>query len=139
MNVTIEDAARWPQPLSDPDSAGFWAATAAGELAIARCVACGLWMQPPLERCRACGGEVGFEQVSGAGTLYSWIAVNRQSVPGPKTPYLIGVVELAEQPGIRLSGVLDTDDAPALRAGLPATVGLQPVPGGDFVAPVIRV
>ena len=45
-----------PQPVPDADTAPFWAATAAGRLAMCRCQSCGLWLQPPLERCRACAG-----------------------------------------------------------------------------------
>ena len=68
-----------PQPAPDPDTQGFWDATAAGTLALCRCVACRTWLQPPLERCRACAGSTRFETVSGRGTLYSFI-VTRQRV-----------------------------------------------------------
>jgi uncharacterized OB-fold protein len=128
-----------PQPQPDPDSAGFWDATAMGRLAICRCTECRLWMQPPLERCRRCAGPVEFAQVSGTGTLYSWITVNRQSVPGPEVPYHIGVIELDVQPGIRLAGIIEETDPASLRVGMDVRVDLRPLPGGDFVAPVIVV
>jgi len=54
MSMSIDwSAMPPPQPSPDVDTAPFWAATAAGQLAICRCQDCGLWLQPPLERCRA--------------------------------------------------------------------------------------
>lgn len=135
--MTTTDIAGWPQPLPDPDTAGFWDATATGHLSICRCTECGTWMQPPLERCRRCAGPVEFARVSGTGTLYSWITVNRQSVPGPQVPYQIGIAELDVQPGIRLAGIIENADPARLRVGMHVRVDLRPVPGTDFVAPVI--
>lgn len=141
MTAVPEDstalAAVWPQPLPDADTAGFWAATAAGSLSICRCTQCGHWTHAPLERCRRCAGPVEFQPVSGRGALHSWIVVHRQSVPGPTVPYLIGLAELDEDPLIRLIGVLRCADPGAVRIGVPVTVELEPVPGGEFVAPVI--
>ena len=140
--MTAADSKRvatWPQPQPDPDSAGFWDATALGHLAICRCIDCRTWMQPPLERCRQCAGAVEFAQVSGIGTLYSWITVNRQSVPGPEVPYHIGIIELDVAPGIRLAGIIDGADPASLQVGMDARVELRPLSGGSFIAPVIVV
>lgn len=136
-SVAPEHAAMWPQPLPDPDTAGFWESTASGVLAVCRCQDCATWMHPPLERCRRCAGPVEFAPVSGRGALHTWIAVNRQSVPGPTVPYLIGVAELEEDAGIRISGVLRMADGAQPRIGMPVVVGLEPVPGGDYAGPVI--
>ncbi len=127
----------WPQPLPDPESDGFWNATAAGRLALCQCTRCRTFVQPPLERCRRCAGPVEFTEVSGSGTLYSWITVNRQSVPGPAVPYQVGIAELNLQPGIRLAGIIYDADPGQLRVGMDINVELRPVPGSDFVAPVI--
>jgi uncharacterized OB-fold protein len=139
--VTVDGDAEvaWPQPQPDPDTVGFWEAAAAGDLSICRCTECGTWMQPPLERCRRCAGPVEFAKVSGAGTLYSWITVNRQSVPGPQVPYQVGVAELDVAPGIRLSGVIVDADVSQLRVGMDVRVELRPVPGARFAAPAIIV
>lgn len=129
----------WPQPLEDPDSAGFWQAARNGTFAVCRCRDCLLWMQPPLERCRACGGATAFEEASGRGRLHSWVVANRASVPGPEVPYVIGVVEIEEQPGVRFSGLV-LDEGPAeLRVGAPVTVVLRAVPGGSFFAPCLVI
>ena len=98
------------QPASDPDSRGFWEATAAGELAICRCVACRTWLQPPLERCRHCAAATRFERVSGRGTIFSFIVVRHPCSPGylDDLPYLVGLIELEEQENLKLvSNVVD--------------------------------
>lgn len=132
----LDPALTWPQPLVDPDSAGFWRSTGEGVLSVCRCQQCRAWMHPPLERCRHCAGPVAFKPVSGQGVLHTWIVVNRKSVPGPEVPYLIGVAELAEDDRIRISGVLRSGAAD-VRIGMRVTIALEPVPGGTFVAPVI--
>ncbi|GAA0615334.1 hypothetical protein GCM10009547_16590 [Sporichthya brevicatena] len=127
----------WPLPIPDPDTRGFWAATAQGVLAVCRCLDCRQWIHAPLERCRTCMGPVEFAPVSGRGTLHTWIAVNRQAVPGPDVPYLVGVAELEEAPSIRITGVLRTATDLRPQVGMPVTIGLEPTAAGDFVAPVI--
>ena len=71
-----------PQPLPDLDTEGFWNATAAGRLALCRCDDCGLWLQPPLERCRRCAGATSFQDVAGTGTVFTFIIQRQPSVTG---------------------------------------------------------
>jgi uncharacterized OB-fold protein len=63
-------------------------------------------MHPPLESCRHCGGSTNTEPVSGHATVFSFIVVQRAAVPGFPPPYVTGVVELDEQVGLRMTGVL---------------------------------
>jgi len=127
-----------PQPVPDPDSAGFWEATSGGQLSMCRCRDCGLWMQPPLERCRSCGAATSYEPVSGAGELYTFIVQHRPVTVGytDNVPYVVGVVELDEQRGLRLPGRI-VDIAPAdVKVGMRVQARLEQLPGGDFVVPV---
>jgi uncharacterized OB-fold protein len=98
-----------PIPLPDVESQGFWDALGAGHVAICRCTACRLWMQPPLEHCRGCGSNTAFERASGNGTVFSFIVVRHPAVPGHMPPYVVALVELDEQPGLRLTGILDLE------------------------------
>jgi uncharacterized OB-fold protein len=127
-----------PQPVPDPDSQGFWEATANGEIAIRRCQECGLWSHLPLERCRECAGATAFETVSGDGTLYSFIVVHQNAVPGfsDDLPYVVGMVDLVEQEGLRLVTKID-DVAPSeLEIGQPMRARVVAHPGGDYFVPV---
>jgi uncharacterized OB-fold protein len=127
-----------PQPLPDPDSAGFWQATAAGRLALCRCTSCRLWMQPPLERCRACNAPTAFEPTVGRGSVYSFIVQHRGVTVGyiDRVPYVIGIVEFDEQVGLRLPGRIVDFDRADVHVGMRVRARLEPLRGGPFVVPV---
>jgi uncharacterized OB-fold protein len=127
-------AALTPQPLPDPDTQAFWDSLQAGTFGICRCQQCGLWMHPPLERCRACAGPVVVAPVSGAGTVFSFIVVRQGTVPGRLPPYVVATVELAEQPGLHLIAVVDADPA-RMRVGASVHARVVPLPGGEFCVP----
>jgi uncharacterized OB-fold protein len=123
-----------PIPVPDRDSAGFWDAARAGTLAIARCTGCRTWQHPPLERCRRCGGAMAFEPVSGEGTVFSFIVVRHPAVPGHEIPYVVAFVELAEQPGLRMTAVVDADpDTVAI--GMPVRVRMVGIGADGMQAP----
>jgi uncharacterized OB-fold protein len=128
------------QPAVNPDSEGFWSAAADGRLALCWCGACARYQHPPLERCRVCAGRTGFQAVSGDGVLFSYIVVHRAIAPGylDRPGHLIGLVELIEQPGLRLPTQLPDLDAQTARIGMPLRAHLQPLPGGAFSVPVFR-
>lgn len=136
MTTTSDPVAvtRAPVPVPDADSAGFWASTRDGVLSIDRCTQCRRWQHPPLEACRHCGQPTRFEPVSGRGEVFSFIVVRQPTVPGHEPPYVVGLVELAEQSGIRLTGVVRAP-VDAVHVGMPVEVRLMPVGGGEFRGP----
>lgn len=81
----------------------FWTGGADGVLRIQRCHACGTWLHPPRGRCRRCFGvELGFDSVSGRGSVWSY-TLNRLAPGGPDLdPPIVAQVELDEQPGLLL-------------------------------------
>jgi uncharacterized OB-fold protein len=97
---TTELAAR---PPTTPDSQPFWDAIDAGRIEIQRCEQCRRWQHPPLERCRKCGGALAHEPISGSGTLYSHTRIEYPAASGFEIPYTVGLVDLDEQPGLRLT------------------------------------
>ncbi|HZS20002.1 MAG TPA: OB-fold domain-containing protein [Pseudonocardiaceae bacterium] len=117
-----------PVPVPDPDTAPFWEGLKEGKLMLCRCDDTGKWIHPPLERSRFTGGPVHFEQVSGEGTIFSYIVVRQPLVPGRIPPYVIGIVELAEQPGLRINAIIAADPA-EVRIGQP--VRMRVVDLGD--------
>lgn len=98
-----------PIPVPDPDTAPYWEGLKRGKLMLCRCDDTGKWIHPPLERSRFTGGPVHFEEVSGEGTIFSYIVVRQALVPGRKPPYVIALIELPEQSGLRISAVVDAD------------------------------
>jgi len=126
------------QPLPDADTAAFWRATAEGRLAISRCQACGQWQQPALERCRKCAGPTAFEAISGDGTIYTFIVQRQPAVVGyvDKVPYVVAIVDLDEQPGLRLQGRVVDVDPDDVAIGMRVTARIVDLPGGTFRIPV---
>jgi uncharacterized OB-fold protein len=123
-----------PVPQLDAESEAYWASLAAGTLAVCRCQSCGLWMHPPLERCRGCGGETTLEPVSGHGAVFSFIVVRHASVPGHAPPYVVAVIELDEQAGLRLTGIVHAKpDSVAIGAAVQARI--EPIGDSGFSAP----
>lgn len=70
-------------PEADADTQGYWDALKRHELVIQQCQACDWVQHPPAQTCRDCGGEdFGWKQLSGKGTLYTYVVVT-QGVLGP--------------------------------------------------------
>lgn len=113
-----------PLPVADDLSRPFWAAASQGELHIQRCAQCRTYYHPPVAYCVAClSGELSFERVSGRARVHSFTEMSsgaRHPAFAAIVPYLVGVVELAEQeglllytnfPGARLSDLCIGDEA----------------------------
>ena len=80
----------------------FWTGGRDGALLILRCGACGRWVHPPVAACHACGGELTPEPVSGMGTVFTYTVNHQAYNPTVPLPYVIGLVDLVEQEGLRL-------------------------------------
>lgn len=113
------------RPALDEINEFFWTSGADGVLRFLRCRACGYRLHPPSPRCPACGGsDLSPEPVSGRGGVYSF-TVNHQSWDGTTEPYVIAIVELAEQADLRLTTNL-VDVAPrAVTIGMDVEVTFE--------------
>ena len=105
-----------PHPVPDQLTEPFWAAAAEGRLIIQKCGSCGHYDHPPFPECTRCGSvDVGFEAVSGRGTIFARTVVESPVVAGfdDEIPYTALVVELDEQEGLHMAGRLPgiVDDA----------------------------
>jgi len=111
-----------------PELAPFWEGCRAGELRIPRCDACGKLVWYPQLTCPRCGGEtMRWTKISGRGRLFTWVRVHRAFLPGfeKRVPYLTALIELEEDPAIRMATVLDVPDGVALRLGAPVEVRFE--------------
>ena len=94
-----------PLPVTDALTQPFWDGANDGQLVIQRCRQCGLYLHLPRPVCRRCQSfDLGHEAVSGRGTVYSFTETQRAFHPFfvDRIPYLVAVIDLAEQPGLRL-------------------------------------
>lgn len=91
-------------PEPSHESTAFWTGGANGELLIYRCRSCRHYFHPPLPACFRCRSrEVGPEPVSGRGTVVSFTVNHHPWLPDFPPPYVIALVELDEEPGLRLT------------------------------------
>jgi len=106
-------------PLLTPENTFYWQSGKDGRLAFMRCPACSFYVHPPLPICPRCQSrEVAPQAVSGDATVVS-VTVNRQAwEKGLDSPYVIAIVELAEQRGLRLTTNIVNCPVEAVRIGM---------------------
>ena len=103
------DVAR-PLPEITPETQAFWTGGASGRLRITACGACDLRIHPPQAMCPRClSREVTPRDASGMGTIYSFTVNHQAWMPGLATPYVIAIVDLEDQPGVRLTAEIVGD------------------------------
>lgn len=110
-----------PNPTAE--SHAFWTGGQRGELLINRCHACGHFFHPPGPACWRCRStDVAPEPVSGRATVAAY-TVNRQPwIPGLEPPYIVAMVELADEPDIRLITNIVGVSPDAICVGMPVEV-----------------
>jgi uncharacterized protein len=92
-------------PEVTADSRAFWTGGADGELRIYRCRSCQRYFHPPVGVCFRCRSrDVGPEAVSGQATVVTY-TINHHPWFGDAfpVPYAVAIVELAEDPEVRLT------------------------------------
>jgi uncharacterized OB-fold protein len=75
--------------------------------------------------------------VSGHGTVFTFTVNRHQYHPDVPPPYVIAIVELAEQPGLRFTTNIVDCDPDEVTIGMPVTVTFEPIDGALWV-PVFR-
>jgi len=99
-----------PLPATDdPIDAPFWKAALRDELVVQRCGQCHNWRFPPRPMCPTCQSfEHTWEAVSGEGRIWSFVVPHPPLLPyfARLVPYNVIVVELAEDPRLRMVGNL---------------------------------
>jgi uncharacterized OB-fold protein len=118
-----------PLPKATPESAHFWAGTAAGELRLQRCRSCAQAYFPPQPFCPRClSDDIEVFRASGRATLYSYV-ISRLAVPGFASPLVLAVVELEEGPRLLTNIVGVAPEPEQLPLDLPLEVVFDLVDG----------
>jgi uncharacterized OB-fold protein len=119
-------------PSPTADTLAFWTGGAQGQLLISRCQTCRHFFHPPGPVCWRCRStDVAPEPVSGRATVTTY-TVNRQPwIPGFDPPYIVAIVELADEPDVRLTTNIVGIPVDDMRIGLEVEVFFEQWPAGD--------
>jgi uncharacterized protein len=99
---------RKPEPVPSADTLGFWEGTRDGRFLLQACEACGKVSFYPRKRCVHCWSDaVVWREASGDGVVASYTVVHRPGHPGflDDSPYVVGLIDLAEGPRVLASVV----------------------------------
>lgn len=90
-------------PFLTEETRPFWTGGEVGELRMHHCRVCDVFFHPPAPVCRHCGGlDVGPKPVSGRGRVVSYTVNHQAWTPELSEPYVVAIVELDDQTGLRL-------------------------------------
>jgi uncharacterized protein len=115
----------------------FWTGGADGQLLIARCARCGYWIHPPAPVCPQCWSrDVSPQAVSGRGVVYTYTVNYQPWTEVMPPPYVVALIDLDEQPALRLVSNVVGCDPEAVHAGMPVEVLFEPQE--DVYLPIFR-
>jgi len=135
--VPEDPAAVRPLPQPTLASAEFWSSGSDGVLRVLRCADCGAYTHPPLPRCRSCRGDrLTMSPVSGRGVVAGFTVNHQQWLPDFPPPYVIAVVALEEDDGVRLTSNIVGCPAGQVRIGMAVRVLFEKA--GDVYLPLFE-
>jgi uncharacterized protein len=117
-------------PAPDPLTAFFWDAARDRRLSILRCNDCGWlihWPRPMCKRCHSFSLQPC--DLSGRGSVYSWTVCVQAFHPwfDKRLPFILAVVELEEQPNLKLVTNLVDCREEEVSTGMPVEVTFEAI------------
>ncbi len=129
-------------PHVSAENEHFWRGGADGELRFLRCADCDYYVHPPAPVCPEClGRALAPEAVSGRAALLTFTENHQPWIPGFDPPYLIAIVEIEEQKGLRLTTNLVDCEVDDVAIGMQLRVVFEERDEGIFIplfAPAAR-
>lgn len=109
-------------PQITPENEHYWTGGAAGELRLLRCE-CGHYIHPPSPICPVClSKSLEVQAVSGRAELLTFTVNHQPWIPGFPPPYVVAIVEIEEQPGLRITTNIVNCAPEDVRIGMPVRV-----------------
>ena len=112
----------------------FWTGGKDGKLMVQRCDACGFWVNPPVASCPKCEGSLTAQPTSGRGTVFTFTVNHQIYNPETPVPYVVALVELDDQEGLRVYTNLIEVQPDEVRIGMPVEVRFEN--HGEIFVPV---
>jgi uncharacterized OB-fold protein len=115
-------------PALSPENEFFWTAGADGVLRLQRCQDCGRYLHTPTPICRSCGSRsIAVEDVSGRATVEAFTVNHQQWLPDMAPPYVVAIVSVEEDPGVRLTTNVVGCEPDEVYIGMPVEVSFRQV------------
>jgi uncharacterized OB-fold protein len=117
----------------------FWTGGEHGELRFLRCQDCGTYVHPPTPICpHDLSKRLAFEAVSGRARVASFTVNHQPWMPGPELPYVVAIVEIEEDPRVRLTTNIVDCKPGEVKIGMPVRVVFEhhADPDGDVWIPL---
>lgn len=112
-----------PPPLADATTLPWWEAAAEHRLVVQRCAACQATRLPPAPVCAECrSADFNWQEVPGAGSVYTFTIVHRPIAADQQLPFVIAVVALEDAGGVRMISNLVQVDPDEVEVGMPVEV-----------------
>lgn len=109
-------------PRLDDETGFFWTSGKDGKLRVLRCEACRYLVHPPAPVCPQClGRALSPDALSGRATVATF-TVNHHPWDGSTEPWVVALVELDEQPDVRLMTNIVGIDPGEVAIGMPVQV-----------------
>ncbi len=121
-------------PLVTPENEHYWRGGARGELCFLRCQDCRHLVHPPSPVCPVClSRTLEPDAVSGRATVHTFSVNHQPWIPGFDPPYVVAIVEIEEQPSLRLTTNLVNCEIDAVEIGMRVQVCFEDVGEGVFL------
>ncbi len=130
-----------PLPAPDELTRFYWDAASEHRFVLQRCTSCSTLQYPPEVCCLRCqGDDLEHTESTGQGVIYSYTVVDRPLHAGfvDRVPYVVVLVELDDQPGLRiLANLLGTAPGAPLSCGMRVEVTFEDI--GAITLPQFRL
>jgi uncharacterized OB-fold protein len=121
-------------PAVTEENEHFWKGGADGRLRMLRCRACLTYVHPPAPICPSCRGrEVAPDVLSGRGRVAAFTVNHQPWIPGFDPPYVVAIVELEEQAGLRLTTNIVGCPIEDVSIGMPVRVRFEEAGEGVYL------
>ncbi|MFF4767338.1 Zn-ribbon domain-containing OB-fold protein [Streptomyces sp. NPDC001255] len=110
-------------PEVTEESRAFWTGGFEGKLLIHHCTSCGRYFHPPVGACFRCRSRaVEPKAVSGRARVAAYTINHHPWFPAFPPPYAVAIVELEEEPDVRLTTCLVDVDVNSVEVGMTVEV-----------------
>jgi uncharacterized protein len=110
-------------PELTPENTPFWTGGAHDELLITHCQECDASIHPPSLICPSClSRNVAPRAAKGTGKIYSFTVNHQRWMPDMEVPFVLVVVDLDGEPGVRITAEMIDIDPGKVTIGQSVTV-----------------